>query len=230
MVSPEHATVLQALQKIQASVNNLEQKYEAIEAKVTDDLDAIQTTIREAPKTYAAVAAPDNTKAKKVAEIRAQRQKQREALRQERSKYEVTLTTKGASDEAKKSIMAMSPRDITQQCQSTIDAAGGLSDIKLQGINKLVNGIRVQCATEDQAKKLHSIDWTTTFNGVKIHVPNHGVVSHGIAIHMDPKTIKFFKVANNLESGVITIITLLQRKKQSMLALLSFIQMINISL
>ena len=102
MVSPEHATVLQALQKIQASVNNLEQKYEAIEAKVTDDLDSIQTTIREVPKTYAAVAAPDNTKAKKVAEIRAQRQKQREALRQERSKYEVTLTTKGASDEARK--------------------------------------------------------------------------------------------------------------------------------
>src|SRR5438477_4226095 len=58
MVSPEHATVLQALQKIQASVNNLEQKYEAIEAKDTDDLDAIQTTIREAPTTYATVAAP----------------------------------------------------------------------------------------------------------------------------------------------------------------------------
>ena len=219
MVSPEHATVLQALQKIQASVNNLEQKYEAIEAKVTDDLDAIQTTIREAPKTYAAVAAPDNTKAKKVAEIRAQRQKQREALRQERSKYEVTLTTKGASDEAKKSIMAMSPRDITQRCQSTIDSAGGLSDIKLQGINKLVNGIRVQCATEDQAKKLHSIDWTTTFNGVKIHVPNHGVVSHGIAIDeldlTDPKTIKLLEVANNLQSGVITNITPLRRKNKA---------------
>jgi hypothetical protein len=113
----------------------------------------------------------------------------------------------------------MSPKDITQRCQSTIDAAGGLADIKLQGINKLINGIRVQCTTEEQAKKLHSIDWTNAFNGVKLHIPNNGVVSHGIAFDeldlTDPKTIKLFEVANNLQSGVITNITPLRRKNKA---------------
>ena len=49
--------------------------------------------------------------------------------------------------------------------------------------------------------------------------PNHGVVSHGIAIDeldlTDPKTIKLLEIANNLQSGVITNITPLRRKNKA---------------
>ena len=46
---------------------------------------------------------------------------QREKIRQEHAKYEVTLTTTTISDETRKSLVTMSHKDITEHFQHTID-------------------------------------------------------------------------------------------------------------
>ena len=51
----------------------------------------------------------------------------------------------------------MPPKEITERCQHAIEKTS-ISDIKLQGINRLANGIRVRCATEEQAEQLRAID------------------------------------------------------------------------
>jgi len=77
-----------------------------------------------------------------------------EKLRQERAKYEVTLTAAEALDETKKQLANLHPKEITEHCQRAIEA--GLtnetieSKPKLNGINKLAeNKIRLQCKLEE---------------------------------------------------------------------------------
>ena len=89
--------------------------------------------------------------------MRARQRQHHDALRQERAKYEVTLTMKETNDEAKEVINTMPPKEITKRCQHAIEKAS-ISDIKLQGINRLVNDIHIRCATEEQAEQLRVID------------------------------------------------------------------------
>ena len=234
----EEGIILKSLKHIQASIAGLEQKYEDIQAKVTENNtemacklneiqatttrlenkhEAIERTVKEAPKTYADIikASTINTKEKAIAEMRARQRQQRDALRQERAKYEVTLTMKETNDEVKELINTMPPKEITERCQHAVEKAS-ISGIKLQGINKLANGIRVRCATEEQAGQLRVIDWGEVFKGIKIHEPNYGIVINGVPIDEldldDSKTIKLLEAANNFPSGTISKVTFLRRK------------------
>ena len=76
----------------------------------------------------------------------------------------------------------MTSKEITQRCHHAIEKAA-IPDVKLKGISKLVNGIRIKCSTEDQAKRLRATDWSNAvFEGVKLHQPRYGVIAHGIPI------------------------------------------------
>ena len=101
------------LNEIQATTTRLENKHEAIER-----------TIKEAPKTYANIIKTTiiNTKENPTAEIRARQRQQHDALRQERAKYEVTLTMKETNDEVKELINTMPPKEITERCQHAIQS------------------------------------------------------------------------------------------------------------
>jgi len=230
--------MLNSLKHIQASITGLEQKYEDIQAKVTennaemacklneiqatttrleDKHEAIERTVKEAPKTYADIikASTTNTKEKDIAEMRARQRQHRTALRQERAKYEVTLTMKDTTDEVKELINTMPANQVTERCQQAVEKAS-IPSVKLQGINKLVNGIRVRCATEEQASQLRAIDWSEAFEGIKTHEPNYGIVIHGMPTDEldldDPKTIKLLEAANNFPSETISKVTSLRRK------------------
>ena len=71
------------LNEIQATTTRLENKHEAIER-----------TIKEAPKTYADIikTSTTNRKEKATAEKRVRQRQQRDTLHQERANYEVALT------------------------------------------------------------------------------------------------------------------------------------------
>ena len=220
----EENTIRYSLKQIQASIAGLEQMYEDIQAQVTKNNvettcklneiqaattrlenkhEAIERTVKEAPKTYADIIKTSitNAKEKVTAEMRVRQRQQHDILRQEQAKYEVILTTKETNDEVKEIINTMSPKEITERCQHAIEKAS-ISDIKLQGINRLANGIRIRCATEEQAEQLRVIDWGEVFKGIKIHEPNYGIVINGVPIDEldldDPKIIKSFEAANNL--------------------------------
>ena len=109
----------------------------------------------------------------------------------------------------------MAPKEVTARCQQAIDKAS-IHDIKLQGINKLINGIRVRCETEEQAKQLHIIDWNEAFEGAKIHRPNYAIVIRGIPIDdlglEESKAIEAIEAANKFPNGTISKITPLRGK------------------
>ena len=108
----------------------------------------------------------------------------------------------------------MSPKEITERCQHTIEKTS-ISDIKLQEINRFSNDICIRYATEEQAEQLRVIDWDEAFKGMKIHEPKYGIVINGVPIDeldLDPKTIKSLEAGNNLPSGTISKVTFLRRK------------------
>ena len=128
--------IFNKLNEIQAITTRLEIKNEAIERM-----------IKEAPKIYTNIIKTTtiNIKEKVIAEMHARQRQHHDVLRQERAKYEVTLTMKEISDKVKEVINTMPPKEITERCQQVVEKAS-ISDIKVQEINKLANDIHVcQC-------------------------------------------------------------------------------------
>lgn len=234
----EESPILKSLDRIEASIAGLEQKYEDIQAKVTENNsetarklneiqatttqvknhhEAIERTATTRPKSYADITQVSitNTKEKAITEMRARQSQQHNVYRQERAKYEVTLTTRQTTDEVKELINTMPPKEITERCQQAVEKAS-IPGVKLQGINKLTNGIRVHCRTEKQAEQLRAINWNEAFEGIKIREPNYRIVVKGMPTDDldldDPQVTKLLEEANDFPSGTITKVTPLLRK------------------
>ena len=75
---------------------------------------------QDTPKTYAENANAVASKDSKM-QLGIQQQKQREILRQDKAKLEVSLSTKEMSESEQKSIVHMSPKEITELCQKAIN-------------------------------------------------------------------------------------------------------------
>src|SRR5438045_9455230 len=104
-----------------------------------------------------------------------------------------------------------------ERCQWAVEKAS-IPSVKLQGINKLANGIRGRCTTEEQAKQLHTINRSEAFEGIKTHESNYGIVINGMPIDElnpdDPKTIRLLEIANDFLHGTISKVTFLRRKDE----------------
>ena len=105
--SQSHREMSCKLNEIQATPIRLENKHEVIER-----------TVKKAPKTYADIIKTSNWN-----QLPIQRKKplqkcalDKNALRQERAKYEVTLTTKETNDVVKELINTMPAKEITERC------------------------------------------------------------------------------------------------------------------
>jgi hypothetical protein len=111
----------------------------------------------------------------------------------------------------------MSPKEITERCQEAIEAAS-ISDFKLQGINRVNNGIRVRCETENQAIQLRALNWSKAFEGVKIHKLNYLIVIHGVPVNdinaTDNKAIGQVEATNNMQHRTITKVVPLRKNKE----------------
>jgi len=209
---PEN-TILETLAQIQSSIVNLEKKYNNIES-----------TMAEAPNTYAEIIKSTVTPKNAKVEVRTERRKQREHLRREQERYEITLTTKEADAATQQSIFAKSAKEITEQCQKAVNHAyeNKSKTLKIRGISKLANGICIQCDSLMDAQSLGhevNVDWNKAFKGLKKHDPNHGVVVHGVPIAVldlrkmtDNEFIKQLEKANGMNPGTITKITPLRRR------------------
>ena len=101
-------------------------------------------------------------------------------MRQLRTRIEVTLQATNASEETKKTLAAMSPKQITERCQQAIDKSQ-IEGVKLRGVNKLAKSdIRLQCESEEKAKRLQEIDWNSVFKDLKARKATFGLVIHGV--------------------------------------------------
>jgi len=53
---------------------------------------------------------------------------------------------------------------------------------KINGINRITNGIQLQCKSPEDAKLLHQeVDWNTTFKELAVHKPKYGIVVHRVS-------------------------------------------------
>jgi hypothetical protein len=112
------------------------------------DLHEIKTATKEIPpaKTWAQIAATNTATAKPVtseaeATARANRRAAQEKVRKEREPYEVTLTT--THGETQEKLVNLHPVEITKRCQHAIDNTESetTEKPKLNGINRITNGI-----------------------------------------------------------------------------------------
>jgi hypothetical protein len=198
------------------------------------DLHETKTATKEIPaaRTCAQIAATNTATAKPViseaeATARANRRAAQEKIRKEREPYEVTLTT--THGETKEKLVNLHPVEITKvtkRCQHAIDHTESETELtekpKLNGINRITNGIRLQCKSPEQVKALRTMDWNTVFDRLKVHKPQDGIVVHGVSTadlahtfeneDVMTATIKEWEAAN---SGLtIARITRLRRKSR----------------
>jgi len=53
---------------------------------------------------------------------------------------------------------------------------------KINGINRITNGIRLQCKSPEDAKLLRQeVDWNTAFKELAVHKPKYGIVVHRVS-------------------------------------------------
>src|SRR5205085_431695 len=119
-----------ALEELKESSAN---RLENVENKL-EELKESPTTTQ--PKTYAQAVSQSDARVVQ----RAERRRQEQILRQERAKYEVTLTAAAASDETKNLLATLHEKEITKRCQHAIDVSFHSEYIdkpRLYGINKL---------------------------------------------------------------------------------------------
>src|SRR5579859_1514066 len=163
-------TIEQDIKDIKAALNltNLE-----------NEIKEIKVAIHETPKTWAnLVASKPNIEA--VAKARVKHKQLQEKLKKERQPYEVTLTT--TDEKTKKTLTTMQATEITKRCQQIVDNAIDEKP-KINGINKIANGIRLQCKSPEDAKLLQKmVDWNTAFTGLGVHKPKYGIVIHGVSV------------------------------------------------
>jgi len=103
-----------------------------------------------------------------------------EKLKRERAKTEVMLSTRNASDNMKDKVTNMSEEALTNSLQQAITAAG--KEVKIRKAQKTINnGIKIRCATEQEAEELRSLDWKEALEGGNIIETLHRVVIHGVS-------------------------------------------------
>ena len=160
----QYGTTAEVIKSTTARLESIENKLEALQ----------ESSTKTWPKTFAqAVSQPDPRVVQK-----AERRKQELKLRQERAKYEVTLTAAAAPDETKNLLATLHEKEITKRCQHAIDVSiddNTLDKPWLYGVNKLAqNNIRLQCRTPEQAEKLRNINWGLAFEGLDVYQPKFG--------------------------------------------------------
>jgi hypothetical protein len=141
-----------------------------------EHLAEIKASTKEIPpaKTWAQIASANTSTAETA---RAKRREMQAKLKKDRAPYEVTLTT--ADDETKNALSTLSAKEIAKRCQDFIYDTANIN-ANLNGINKITNGIRLQCKTPSDADVLRTVDWKAAFDGLEVHKPKYGIVVHGI--------------------------------------------------
>ena len=148
------------------------------------ELNASMKEVKEATKTKTtsspwATTAPTSKPALDLKALKVREQKT--ATRQERAKYEVTLTA--TTKETKQKLIAMPYKDITERIQTTINTnvhhdgkplVFGVSKPTKQGT------VCVRCETEEQAKLLRDINWESSLEGLQARQPKFGTVIHTV--------------------------------------------------
>jgi len=145
-----------------------------------------------------------------------------EKMRQERAKYEVTLSAAEAPEAVKKALNTLNAKDIIAQLNKVIEKAI-ISDSdtkpKIQGINVLSNNIiRLQCKAMEDVSALRDFKWEEAFPGLKAHKPKYGVVVHGVPTRdinvedINQREIRELEKENESRGIHITKITTLRRK------------------
>ena len=155
-------------------------------AAIENDLQEIKAALKDAlttakgKKTWAQVAAQASTLAQeKTPEIT--RREQLEKHRMEKAKTEIVITLRNASENMKSKVAGLDAEGITNGIRELVNKAG-MKPSAIQSARKTPShGIRVCCATKNEAEALRKLDWAQAFEGAAIVEPQYGIVVHGVS-------------------------------------------------
>ena len=107
---------------------------------------------------------------------------QKEKWRKERQECGMILTTSAVSEQEKKDLETLHPKQRVERFQNAIDQTRMSSGTKpiLLAINKLDNGFRLMFKSTRDAKQAEETNWNLITPGLGIHKPRYGVVNHGV--------------------------------------------------
>jgi hypothetical protein len=200
--TPGDASILDALQQINARITNLE----AIQTiKIAPKSDAAAKTYKDVIKTHTTVTA---------AQLYKQQEQQR--AREQKIQSTITLNTTEMNDETQKWLHAESSENIAIAIQKAVKTQLHIA-CAILGISKQQNTIKVHhhMNDEDAIEVEQQMNWNAIAEGLKLHEDIHGVVVHRVPKHFDltnPRTIELFKEANHCSKpDAITHIAPLRR-------------------
>ena len=147
----------------------------SIEAQIND----LKAALHETPKTWATIVSNTSKESLSTAtKARIKRRETQEKLRKEREPFEVILTT--TNNTTTETLTTMNAHMINECCQNLIDHTIAEKP-KLNGINRITNGIRLQCKSPEDAEILRrKLDWSKAFDGLAVYKPKYGIVVHGV--------------------------------------------------
>jgi hypothetical protein len=205
MPASGEASILDALQQINARITNLE---------------AMQTTttapkIDTAAKTYKDVVKPQLPYTT-VTAAQLLKQQEQQRTREQKIQSTIILNVTETNEEIQKWLQTESNENIAIAIQKAVKAQLNIT-CAILGISKQQNIIKVHhhMDDEDAIEVEQHMNWNAIAEGLKLHEDIHGVVVHQVPKHIDitdPRTIELFKEANHYSKpDAITHIAPLRR-------------------
>ena len=149
-----------------AKIDSIESRLETITEVTTTSFKEIKDANTNSEKTWAQIAATNTANATTTttkATIQAKRRELNETLRKQREPYQVPPTT--TNDKPKKILTDTCAREITKRI---IDAET-IEKPKLNVIDKITNGIWLQCKSPEDAQVVRTANWNSAFEGLTVH-------------------------------------------------------------
>ena len=160
-------------------LDRIERKLNTITEASTTSLQEIKDTTTNVENTWAQITATNAATTTTKSTTQAKWREHNEALKKQCEPYQLALTT--TNNEARETLGDMHAREITKCCQNLIDTTTTETP-KLNRMNKITNGIRLQCKSPEDAQILSTVNWNGAFESLTTYKPKYGIVVHGVPV------------------------------------------------
>lgn len=180
-------------------------------ANIKNDLEEIKAELNKTvTKTYAQMAAQTNTGTQRACKQHPTHDaEEKERVKRELEKTEVTLAIHDASDKVKEKFASMNDKKLTGFFQEGL-AKGGMDLIIVHRATKTSKHIiKIRGTTEDGTTKLRELNWKKDLEGAELVVQTYGIILNGVPkyiIDFERDTLEEIKtIIESANHGLITV-------------------------
>ena len=183
--TPENASILNALQQIKASINNLE----------------IMQTTRNAPNTDASAKSYADAIKTPITAAQLHKHQEQQRIRAQRIQSTITLNTTETNDKTQQWFQTENNENIAITIQKAVESQLNIP-CAILGISKQQNTIKIhhRMSDKDADEVEQHMNWNAIAEGLKPHEDIHGAVVHGVPKDSDitdPQIIESLNEVNH---------------------------------